>query len=113
MSRLSSTPAACRCIPTIKSVFKERIYLDKNDPNILHDEITVIDHALTRPWTVDKKYVRNPNPRPSWIEHICAENNAQIKIGDEHYYLGADGRLMPTRKDQPPPDLTYFNSSQK
>jgi hypothetical protein len=99
--------------PDNQSIFKERIHLDKGDPNILHDEITVVDHALTRPWTVDKKYVRNRDPRPSWIEHICAENNAQIKIGDEHYYLSADGRLMPTRKDQPPPDLTYFKSSQK
>jgi hypothetical protein len=96
-----------------QSVFKERFHLDKSDPNILHDEITVIDHALTRPWTVDKKYVRNTDPRPSWIEHICAENNAQIKIGDEHYFLSADGKLMPTRKDQPPPDLSYFKSSQK
>src|SRR6266566_3439028 len=58
-----------------QSVFKERFYLDKADPNILHDEITVFDHALTRPWTVDKKYLRNPHPRPNWIEHICAENN--------------------------------------
>src|SRR6516164_4516333 len=32
-----------------RSVFKERIFLDKNDPNILHDVIMVIDHALTRP----------------------------------------------------------------
>jgi hypothetical protein len=32
-----------------QSIFKERLHLDKNDPNILHDEITVIDHALTRP----------------------------------------------------------------
>jgi hypothetical protein len=37
-----------------QSIFKERIYLDKANPNILHNEITVIDHALTRPWTVDK-----------------------------------------------------------
>src|SRR5215467_8657768 len=96
-----------------QSVIKERIYLDKVDANVIYDEITVIDHALTRPWTVDKKYVRNPAPHPYWIEHICAENNAQIKIGDEHYYLGADGRLMPTRKDRPPPDLTYFKSSQQ
>ena len=36
-----------------QSIFKERFHLDKADPNILHDEITVIDHALTRPWTVD------------------------------------------------------------
>jgi hypothetical protein len=37
-----------------QSIFKERIHLDKTDPNILPDEITVIDHALTRPWTVDR-----------------------------------------------------------
>jgi hypothetical protein len=96
-----------------QSIFKERFHLDKDDPSILHDEITVIDHALTRPWTVDKKYVRNPNPSPNWIEHICAEGNAQIKIGNEHYFLSADGRLMPTRRDQPPPDLSYFKNSNR
>jgi len=26
-------------------------------------------------------------------------------------YRGADGSLMPTRKDQPPPDLRYFTAS--
>jgi hypothetical protein len=96
-----------------QSIFKERFFLDKADPNVLHDEITVVDHALTRPWIVDKKYARNTNPRPGWIEHICAENNAQLKIGGEHYYLSSDGRLMPTRKDQPPPDLTYFRRARK
>ena len=39
-----------------QSIFKERFHLDKADPNILHDEITVFDHALTRPWSVDKTY---------------------------------------------------------
>jgi hypothetical protein len=29
------------------TVIKERIYLDKADRNLLHDEITVADHALT------------------------------------------------------------------
>jgi hypothetical protein len=96
-----------------QSIFKERFHLDRNDPNLLHDEITVIDHALTRPWMVDKRYVRNPDPHPNWIEHICAENNTQIKIGNEHYFLSADGRLMPTRKDQAPPDLSYFKSPRK
>src|SRR5215813_640215 len=47
-----------------RSVFKERIFIDKKDRNILHDEITVIDNALTRPWTVDKRYVRMPISRP-------------------------------------------------
>ncbi len=96
-----------------QSIFKERIYLDKADPNVLHDEITVIDNALTRPWTVDKKYVRNPNPRPDWPETICPEYNAQVFIGDENYYLSADGLLMPAKKGQSPPDLRYFNQSRK
>jgi len=49
-----------------QSIFKERFHLDNNDPNLLHDEITVFDHALTRPWSVDKTYRRNPNPHPNF-----------------------------------------------
>jgi hypothetical protein len=96
-----------------QSIFKERIRLDKGDPDIMHDEMTVIDHALTRPWTVDKRYVRNPNPRPEWPEYSCGENNAQVTIGKSNYFLSADGLLMPARKDQPPPDLRYFKQTQK
>jgi hypothetical protein len=91
-----------------QSVFKERIHLDRSDPNLIHDEITVIDHALTRPWTVDKRYVRTRNLQEQWPEYICAEGNLQVFIGDEHYFISGDGLLMPTRKDQPPPDLRYF-----
>jgi hypothetical protein len=91
-----------------QSVFKERIYLDKSNPNLLHDEMTVFDHALTRPWTVDKRYVRNAEPRADWPESICPEYNAQIFIGKDNYYLSADGFLMPSRKGQPPPDTRYF-----
>jgi hypothetical protein len=40
------------------TVVKERIYVDKSDRNVLHDEVTVFDHALTRPWTVVKSYHR-------------------------------------------------------
>src|ERR1700719_1228450 len=86
-----------------ESVFKERIHLDKADPNLIHDEITVIDHALTRPWTVDKRYVRTRNSE-EWPEYICAEGNLQVFVGDQHYFISGDGLLMPTRKDQPPPD---------
>jgi hypothetical protein len=96
-----------------QSVFKERLHRDKADPNIFHDEMTVIDHALTRPWTVDKKYVRNSNPRPDWPEYYCGENNQQVSIGKENYFMSADGLLMPARKDQPPPDLRYFNQTRK
>jgi hypothetical protein len=94
-----------------QSIVKERIHLDKTNPNILHDEITVIDNALTRPWTTDKKYVRNTNPRPNWPEVSCPENNAQIFIGKENYFPSSDGLLMPAKKDQSPPDLRYFNHS--
>jgi hypothetical protein len=90
------------------SVFKERFYLDKADPNILHNMITVIDHALTRPWTVDKTYRRNTNPRPAWREFYCIEGNVNIVIGTENYFMSADGLLMPAKKDQAPPDLRYF-----
>ena len=92
-----------------QSVIRERIFLDKTNPTVFHDEITVIDNALTRPWTVDKRYVRNPDPLSDWPEMNCHEYNAQIFIGNENYYLSADGHLMPARKDQKPPDLKYFN----
>jgi hypothetical protein len=91
-----------------ESIFKERIYRDKADQKILHDEITVFDHALTRPWTVDKKYVLDPNPRPNWVENYCTENPTMIAIGKDSYFLSGDRLLMPVRKDQPPPDLRYF-----
>jgi hypothetical protein len=94
-----------------QSIFRERFYLDKTNPGILHDMITVIDHALTRPWTVDKTYRRNPNPRPDWREYYCAEGNNQVVIGDENYFLSGDGLLMPAKKGQAPPDLRYFKQS--
>jgi hypothetical protein len=96
-----------------QSVFKERIYRDKADPKILHDVITTIDNALTRPWTVDKKYVHNPDLRANWPEYYLAEGNAQIMIGKENYFLSWDGNLMPAKKNQAPPDLRYFNSSRQ
>jgi hypothetical protein len=90
------------------SIFRERFHLDRSDPNLLHDEITVIDHALTRPWSVDKTFKRNPEPRPSWARTACTEHNNQMMIGKEHYFLSADGMLMPAKKNQSPPDLRYF-----
>jgi len=96
-----------------QSIFKERIYLDKANPNLLHDEITVFDNALTRPWTVDKKYTRTPNPRPRWTESSCIETNSMVAIGRESYFMSGDGMLMPVRKNQPPPDLRYFKQTLK
>jgi hypothetical protein len=96
-----------------QAVIKERIYLDKADRNTLYDQITVIDHALTRPYVKLQKVTRNPNPRPAWHSDVCSEDNTWVKIGDQPYYLSADGMLMPSKKDQAPPNLKYFKQTQK
>jgi hypothetical protein len=91
-----------------RAVVKERIYSDKTNPNVLHAEITTIDNALTRPWTVKRSYRRLPAKQPIWSEYICTENNRHIQIGAENYVFSSDGHLMPTRKNQAPPDLRHF-----
>jgi hypothetical protein len=97
-----------------KTIVKERIYLDKSDHNLLHDDITTIDNALTRPWVVKKSYRRVVTDKPIWWrEDVCAEGNAHVGIGRENYFLSADGLLMPAKKDQPPPDLRYFRQTRK
>ncbi len=96
-----------------EAIIKERFYLDKADPDVLFDAITVIDHALTRPYTKLLRVVRTKDPRPNWLSEDCPENNNWLKIGDEAYFLNFDGKLMPSRKDQAPPDLSYFGSAKK
>ena len=96
------------------TVVKERIYVDNADRNLLHDEITTIDNALTRPWAVKKTYRRVATDKPIWWrEDVCAEGNAHVGIGKENYFLSADGLLMPAKKDQAPPDLRYFKQTRK
>jgi hypothetical protein len=90
-----------------ETVIKERFFLDQANPGLLHDEITTIDHALTHPWTVTKTYRREKDP--IWNEYDCNEANNHVAIGNENYFLSADGYLMPGRKGQQPPDLRYFN----
>jgi hypothetical protein len=95
------------------TIVKERIYLDAANRNVFHDDVTVIDHALTRPWTVNKRYAREAGAQPYWREVSCTENNNHLAIGKEAYMLSADGYLMPTKKDQPAPDLRYFKPTQR
>ena len=94
-----------------ESAFKEKFYIDKADPNLLHDVITVIDRALTQPWTVDKTFRRSTEAQPDWPEHYCHVTNNRVVLGGETYRLDDERILMPTRKDQPPPDLQYFSRS--
>jgi hypothetical protein len=94
-----------------QSIIRERIFLDRADPKILHDEITIADHALTRPWSALKSYRRSPEKYPIWREENCPGITRLTQIGPEIYMRGADDKLMPTRPDQPPPDLRYFKSA--
>jgi hypothetical protein len=36
-----------------------------------------------------------------------------VFVGRDSYFLSPDGFLMPTRKDQPPPDLRNFDQPAK
>jgi hypothetical protein len=89
-----------------QTVIKERIFLDPHNRDLLQDEVTTIDDALTRPWTVTRGY--NREHHPLWPEFICGEDNHHIMVGGETYFRSVDGLLMPTRKDQPPPPLRGF-----
>jgi hypothetical protein len=94
-----------------ESVITERVFIDKADKDILHDVITVNDHALTRPWTVDKRYKRELDP--IWYQLNCSEDNRHVYLGNEHYFVSGDDKLMPSKKDQEPPDLRYFKATKK
>jgi hypothetical protein len=92
-----------------EAVVTEKIYADKANPNILHDEITTTDHALTRPWTVTRSYSRaGPEALLDWSEDVCTLDTARIEVGDQVYKLSPEGLLMPVRKGQKRPDLKYF-----
>jgi hypothetical protein len=68
---------------------------------------------LTRPYGKLEKLVRKQDPRPTWREETC-EDNEWLKIGNETYVVNeADGNLMPAYKDQTPPNLHYFPQSRK
>src|SRR5436853_1830792 len=94
------------------SIVKERIYFDKAVPSFLHNEITLIDNAYTRPWTVLKTYRRAREKHPDWPEDSC-DSEGMVMVGKETYFRSADGALMPTNKDQQPPDLRYFPQAQR
>ena len=93
-----------------QSIFRERFHLDRDDPESLHEEVTVIDHALTRPWSVDRRYQHSADLRAQWPEGFCVTSNVNVVIGKENYVLSADGYLMPAKKDQAPPDLRFFKA---
>jgi len=44
---------------------------------------------------------------------IVGADNRLVHVGNENYMESADGLLMPTRKGQPSPDLSFFPSAKK
>jgi hypothetical protein len=89
------------------TIVKERLYRDKQNKELFHDDVTTIDDAFTPPWTVKKTFRREPEDR-EWVDNTCEEGNNYVAIGKEIYYLSGEGDLMPAKKDQEPPDLKYF-----
>jgi hypothetical protein len=47
------------------------------------------------------------------VEHGNSKGNMHVGIGKENYFLSADGLLMPSKKDQAPPDLRYFKETRR
>ena len=94
-----------------QTIIKERIFLDNDNKDVLHDQITIIDNAFTHPWTVDKTYVRER--KPTWSEYLCQVPPDRVYIGQDEYSVSPDGKLMPTHENQPPPDLRYFQQPRK
>jgi hypothetical protein len=90
-----------------QTVIKERLWLDPANKDVLRNETTVIDNALTRPWTVTRSYRRDRNPVWDFVD--CAEHNPHVRVGKESYMVSADGFLMPTKVGQAPPDQRYFS----
>jgi hypothetical protein len=94
-----------------QTIVKERFFLDPANPNRLHDRITTVDHAYTRPWTVTRDY--NREAKPLWVETNCGGENHYVSLEKETYFITLDGYMMPTKKNQPLPDLKAFEHSSK
>jgi hypothetical protein len=94
-----------------RTLIKERFYLEKGDSNVLWDDLTVFDTLLTRPYSKHQKTIRT---KETWTSETCVADNNWVKIGDQLYFTNtAAGKLMPSKRGQQPPDLSYFNPSGK
>ena len=81
----------------------------RDGPSVAH--VSLPECHAERPWAVKRSYNRERNP--VWPDYLCTEDNNHTRIGREFYFRSADGLLMPAYKDQPPPDLKYFDQSVK
>jgi hypothetical protein len=93
--------------PDNGTIVKERFFLDAANPSRLHDQVTTIDHAYARPWTVTRDY--NRLEHMPLVETSCAADNHYMIVNNETYFISVDGYLMPTKKNQPAPILKNFD----
>jgi hypothetical protein len=78
------------------TIVSERIYLDKANPNLMHNDMTIIDHALTKPWAVNQAYRRAVSDKPMWFPHmVCGEGNNHVGIGKENYFRAHAPSVVP------------------
>ena len=97
-----------------QSIVKERIHLDKADPKRARRRSDLVRPRADA--AVDGAQDLQPQPGPRtwvWLEENCPAQTRLIQIGSELYFKGADDKLLPTRKDQPPPDLKYFDQTRR
>ena len=93
-----------------QSVIRERIFLDKADHDILHDEITTFDHALTRPWTVDKTL--SPRAQAVLVRGQLHREQSPCGRRQGDYFVGADGYLMPAAKGPGAAGFALFQAAE-
>jgi hypothetical protein len=97
---------------------RRRSEKDRPDGDGHYDVLEVETRSFNRPcfdepWTVTKHYRREPSRYPVWREVVGSESNQHVRIGNDDYFLSAEGYLMPAKKVQSPPDLRYFDQSRK
>jgi hypothetical protein len=76
-------------LPTHKdnqTIVKERIYLDKANPNILHDEITMIDHAAAT--LVDDQEVRATKCPDDQVAGRSMREQRSVTVGKKIILVG-------------------------
>ena len=93
-----------------QTIVKERIYLDKSDPT----SCTTRSPPSTTPYTALDGHQELPprGERAAGLARAClCRGEPACGSATTAYFLSADGLLMPAKKDQPPPDLKYFQRS--
>jgi hypothetical protein len=91
-------------------IVKERYTFDRIP--IVRSEVTVFDHALTRPWIVTKRYCGSSDLQPWWVEDNCMETIVISASRGNRTFSAPTERCL-RKKGQRPPHLRYFDQPRK